>query len=420
MKRIVSLLLVAICVLSCFVGSTTVAFAANKYKPPKVSFTYGQGGIWVSTNTSIGPSEYYRFYVKTSRNGSWERIGTTSDSEIRYATWNGGTTYYFTVRIVNARGGFLSDFNTYSCYYCNTPGSLNANQTSKGIRVTWDKCYGVTKYRVYWQASNGGWIAQGDVYGNSFVDTNPKKDWWNVYTVRGLDSDGDWCTSYKPNGCSCWQGGPNSTRATVNDIMRGIHNDDSDYRNPARYWSYSEIPAGADWCTGFANYVIGKSCGYWRFGGEWHRGAYWNSDYEDGEVYQYDSAGNKQWNYNSPACWHPLTDVWARWANNHGIFRWADEYEPEIGDVVFFINEGLSYDIDNISHVGIVYNAANNNTVWTVEGNTGGGEAYETHVNPYAYLLKNGRLRSSNRVGRYIAGYISMKDIYYRTAYDNE
>ena len=70
--------------------------------------------------------------------------------------------------------------------------------------------------------------------------------------------------------------------------------------------------------------------------------------------------------------------------------------------------------------------AANNNTVWTVEGNTGNMDSFESTVNPYVYLEINGKLRNTSPgatitgKSRYIAGYISMRDIYYRTAYEHE
>lgn len=307
------------------------------------------------------------------------------------------------------------------------PTGLDAYQTSHGIEITWNFCPGVNRYRVYWQTSDGGWAAQGDVYENYFIDTNPRKDWWNVYTVRGIDSRGNWVTDYNPYGCQCWQGGPGNTEYVVTDIMRRIHHFDGYYSWHEPYCKYSDIPMGDDWCsewcTGFANYVIGQSCGSWRFGGEYHCGAYWDSTREeviDPDIY------NDNGSYNNPACWHPVTSVWAKNARDHGIFRQPFEYEPEIGDIVFFTPDGQADTFDNISHVGIVYMAANNNTVWTVEGNTGDANSFESTVNPYAYMEINGKLRNTSpgaRItakSRYIAGYISMSDIYYRTAYEHE
>lgn len=390
MKRILCLILATICVLSCFIGSVAVVSAAEQ--PLKLTFNQSQGGIKIYTNGVTNSSRWYRFYVKTSKNGSWQRFTEVRANNTFYSTNTGGKTYYFTARPVDNNGKFLADYRTYSCYYCNTPGSLKAEQTNRGIKITWDKCYGVTKYRVYWKTSDGGWARQGDTYDNYFVDTRPKNDWTNVYTVRGLDSDGDWCTGFKTNGCSCYQGGPQTTLRFIQALGKEVSADNPDFRRPEKYWTYSGLPKGSEWCTGFANYCIGKCCGSWRFAGE----------------YGY---------YDSPSSWHPYTSYWAQWANEDGIFRQPDEYTPESGDIVFFTTEGDADTWANVCHVGIVY-LAGDQFVHTLEGNTGNMNPSNSRVNSYAYLKMNDGYYHGNAIAnRYISGFISMRDIYNRAAY---
>lgn len=375
---------------------------------PTLSFTYLERGISMTVNLPSNQSWYYRYYVRTT-NTSWSRIGKdTKSNTCSYSTTNGGTTYYFTVRCVKD-GQFLTGFKTHSVYYCNVPGSLTATQQSKGIKVTWDKCYGVSKYRVYRKTIGTSWKAIANVSGGSYVDGHPVCDFKNIYTVRGLDSKGNWCTGYKSAGISCYQGGLDLTVAVVDNIVDGVYAKDRNVIAPDRYWSYSGIPEGADWCTGFANYVIGKSCGSWRFAGEWHSGATWNSDYEE-------STGHG--NYNNPACWHPYTDVWSRWANNCGIFQQPYEYVPKKGDIIFFRSSQIDT-FDTVSHVGIVVSATKN-TITTVEGNGNGKSASASQVCVFKYNKSgNTWMSDSSNPGRtrWVSGFIKMSDIYNRTIY---
>lgn len=388
---------------------------------PKLYFTYLPGAIKISASDEPMSSRWnFRFYIGNSRNGPWVRLKETPNNymKLNIPSNGGGETYYFTVRIVSVPllgGHFLTNYKGQSVYYCNTPGSLEAEQMSRGIRVSWDACYGVSKYRVYWRNTQGQWVREADVSGTSYTDTNPKKDWTNVYTVRGLDSDGDWCTGFKSKGCSCFQGGPYTTDFFMDTLLKGVDSRDGNVVKPNQYWSYSGIPWGCNWCTGFCNFVIGRSCGAWRFGGEWHRGAYWNGAYEEGEVYRYDGEGNKQWNYNNPADWHPNADKWAWWAYVDDIFYQPTQIIPKKGDIIFFVPRGDRDTFDNITHVGIVV-SANGTKIETVEGNTGDDDASDARVNRYTYTWSHstGHYQNSDR---FVSGYIRMADIYNRTIY---
>lgn len=385
---------------------------AELLSAPKLYFTHLPGAIKISASDEPMSSRWnFRFYIGNSRNGPWVRLKETPNNymKLNIPSNGGGETYYFTVRIVSVPllgGHFLTNYKGQSVYYCNTPGSLEAEQMSRGIRVSWDACYGVSKYRVYWRNTQGQWVREADVSGTSYTDTNPKKDWTNVYTVRGLDSDGDWCTGFKSQGCSCFQGGPDTTERLVSILIRGINEGDPDVIKPNHYWNYSGIPAGADWCTGFCNFVIGRACGSWRFAGEFHSGANFDWDYEE-------RTGHG--NYNNPADWHPYTNQWASWANADGIFYQPTEIVPKRGDIIFFVNRGKRDSYSNISHVGIVI-YADGRKIETIEGNTGSDSASSARVNRYTYNWSGsaGRYQSDKR---FVSGYVRMSDIYNRTIY---
>ena len=389
--------------------------------PLPISLTHLSKAILIDNGMgNVKCSWYYRYYVKTSKNAAWTRLAETSDNTYVYNTDVGGKTYYFTVRAVSHDGKFLTKYQTHSIYYCNTPGSLKADQMSRGIKVSWDKCYGVTKYRLYRKTPNG-WTKLVDTPNNYFVDTNPYLDEYNCYTVRGLDSDGDWCTYYKTQGIKCYQGGPNKTINIVDDLVKAVKSQ-SDYSKvgPQTYWNYSGIPDGCDWCTGFANWVIGKSCGSWRFAGEYHSGCTFNWNYEE-------STGHG--NYNNPADWHPYTSQWSKWAYLDHIFYQPWELNPKKGDIVFFRKYGADDTFANVGHVGIVVESKGN-TLTTVEGNADGRSPDNARVRLYTYTKckVNGRWTwcssfvtpkpaDYSGTNRLVSGFIRMEDIYNRKIY---
>ena len=426
MKRFVrsctSILLLTLCILSCLMVRTITASAAEidleelsaqienqlaeegngKLAPaPDLSFDYSERGVTMTVNLPSNSIWYYRFYVW--KNGTWNRIGTDrKENYCSYEIADSGITYHFTVRAVINKT-FLTEYKNQSVYFCKTPSSLKATHISNGIKVSWDICNGINKYRVFWLNTKGKWVREADTYNNYYIDKNPKKDWANCYTVRGLDSDGNYCSGYKI-GCLCYQGGPVNTESVVNNIVNQVQKGNSEFTYPNKYWNYSGIPNGADWCTGFCNYVIGKSCGSWRFAGEFHKGAKFDWNHEESTGYG---------NYNNPADWHPYTNQWAKWAATDGIFYQPYELVPSKGDIVFFVQNGKRDTYNNICHVGIVV-SADGETVTTIEGNTGNASATAARVNLYTYN-KSGTTYKSNRL--FISGYIRMKDVYYRTIY---
>ena len=390
--------------------------------PLPLTLTHLSKSIRLDTGLMVSKFYQFRYYVKTSKNGSWTRLTETSNTSYVYNTSVGGKTYYFTVRAVSNDGRFLSDYKTHSIYYCNVPGSLKAEQLSRGIKVTWDKCVGVSKYRLYRKLSNG-WTKLVDTPNNYYVDTNPLLDQNTTYTVRGLDGRGNWCTYFKTAGVSCFTGGPQTTSKLVDRLVVSAkaQSPASDVM-PQMYWGYSAIPAGADWCTGFANYVIGKSCGSWRFGGEWH------SSFEIDRSCE-EELGNIYSTYNNPADWHPYTSTWSRWAYNDDIFYQPWELNPKKGDVVFFRKEGDADTFANVGHVGIVV-SSNGDTLTTIEGNADGKSQMDSRVRLYTYkkCTVNGRQtwrsysvtpRPSGYSSktRLVSGFIRMSDIYNRKVY---
>ena len=104
---------------------------------------------------------------------------TYVDSDVR----NGGT-YTYTVRCVDANGNFVSGYNNTGWTYTYVYGTVNypefnLTNESNGVRISWKSMNGVHAYKVFYKNSKGGTY---------------------TYTVRGVDANGSYVTSFLSSG----------------------------------------------------------------------------------------------------------------------------------------------------------------------------------------------------------------------------
>ena len=125
---------------------------------------------------------------------------TYVDSDVR----NGGT-YTYTVRCVDANGNFVSGYNNTGWTYTYVYGTVNypefnLTNESNGVRISWKSMNGVHAYKVFYKNSKGGWTAMDTVTGTSYLDTDVRKGGTYTYTVRGVDANGSYVTSFLSSG----------------------------------------------------------------------------------------------------------------------------------------------------------------------------------------------------------------------------
>lgn len=143
----------------------------------------------------------YRVYYKNS-NGNWIKMTETAATEYVHSNAVSGTSYTYTVRCVNSKGGFTSDFDRTgykSTYKAPDPEINKAESVDGGLKVSWKKISGVPKYRVFRYGSDG-WERLADVTGTSYTDKNVKSGTEYRYTLRSLDSSGNYSSGYSKAG----------------------------------------------------------------------------------------------------------------------------------------------------------------------------------------------------------------------------
>ena len=169
--------------------------------PPKISSLANiNGGVEIKWNT-LKYADGYRVYRKTKNTG-WTRIGNTEDNTFKDTNVKSGTAYTYTVRCVNEDGNFASYFNNgKSVTFVKTPTINKIENTATGSKISWGKCSGASKYRVYY-LKNKSWKVLGNTSATSFTHNKLKSETKYTYTVRCLDSKGNFVSGYDKNGTS--------------------------------------------------------------------------------------------------------------------------------------------------------------------------------------------------------------------------
>ena len=171
------------------------------FAPPVISSLQNvSGGVTVkwSKNSAI---DSYRIYRKTKNTG-WKRIGTSDSSSFTDTTASSGINYTYTLRALDAENNFVSYCNGgKSVTYVKAPTINKIENTVTGSKISWGKCSGASKYRVYY-LKNKSWKALGNTSATSFTHNKLKSETKYTYTVRCLDSKGNFASGYDKNGTS--------------------------------------------------------------------------------------------------------------------------------------------------------------------------------------------------------------------------
>ena len=177
----------------------------NKYfdiVPIITSLTNTTGGIKLSWNKVDG-AYGYRIYQKTS-NG-WKRIKDTTATSFTDSAVSANQTKTYTIRCIDKNGKTVSGFYSKGWSKKYTPVAPTISKlenTSSGIKLSWNKVTGVYGYRLYYKPASGGWKRFKDTTATSFTDSGVVPNKIETYTIRCLDKDGNTISGFNSNGWS--------------------------------------------------------------------------------------------------------------------------------------------------------------------------------------------------------------------------
>ena len=191
-------------------GNTVSGFNSKgwsiKYTPvaPTISkLENTSGGIKLTWNKIAGVYGYRLYYRPAS--GGWKRFKDTTATTYTDAAVKSGRTETYTIRCIDKNGNTVSGYNSKGWSQKYTPVAPTISKlenTSGGIKLTWNKIAGVYGYRLYYRPASGGWKRFKDTTATTYTDAAVKSGRTETYTIRCIDKNGNTVSGYNSKGWS--------------------------------------------------------------------------------------------------------------------------------------------------------------------------------------------------------------------------
>ena len=159
------------------------------------------GGLKVSWEAVDGAPMYTVF---RKADGVWTEIGNTASPSFTDKDVVSGEKYSYTVSCADPEtGAGLSrhDSNGVSAVYVAAPEITTVQNLKEGVKLSWDKVPGASKYRVFIKQGDS-WKKLGDTSDSSYLHESAVSQRYYTYTVRALDANNNFISGYFKNGFS--------------------------------------------------------------------------------------------------------------------------------------------------------------------------------------------------------------------------
>ena len=179
---------------------------SKKYTPaaPTISkLENTSSGIKLNWNKITGAYGYRLYYKPAS--GGWKRFKDTTATSFTDSGVVPNKTETYTIRCLDKDGNTISGFNSngWSIKYVPVAPTISKlENTSSGIKISWNKIAGVYGYRLYYKTSSGGWKRFKDTTATSFTDSGVSPNRTETYTIRCIDKNGNTVSGYNSKGWS--------------------------------------------------------------------------------------------------------------------------------------------------------------------------------------------------------------------------
>lgn len=177
--------------------STYKAKSFTYFASPEVTLANNTSAITVTWD-KIGGAKSYYVYRKTSGGDSWKKVATVSKNIYTDRDVKNNKTYFYTVKAYN--GDILSAYNTdgWKIKRLSAPALNNIKNTASGIKISWSKVKGASKYIVMRKTSTSGWEEIKTTSSLSFTDKSAKAGKTYTYTVKAIS--GNYSSTYIASG----------------------------------------------------------------------------------------------------------------------------------------------------------------------------------------------------------------------------
>ena len=183
--------------------TATCKVTVNLPAPQITGLANTTGGIKISWNKVDGAYGYRLYYKPVS--GGWKRFKDTTATSFTDSGVVPNKTETYTIRCIDKNGNTISGFNSTGWSKKYTPVAPTISKlenTSGGIKISWNKIAGVYGYRLYYKTSSGGWKRFKDTTATSFTDSGVSPNRTETYTIRCIDKNGNTISGFNSTGWS--------------------------------------------------------------------------------------------------------------------------------------------------------------------------------------------------------------------------
>lgn len=177
-------------------------YKVNLSTPQITSLKNTTGGVKLQWNKVNGAYGYRLYYRPAS--GGWKRFKDTTSTSFTDSSVVPNKTETYTIRCLDKDGNTISGFNSkgWSIKYVPVAPTISKlENTSSGIKLTWNKIAGVYGYRLYHKTSTG-WKRFKDTTATSFTDSGVTANKTETYTIRCIDKGGNTVSGFNSKGWS--------------------------------------------------------------------------------------------------------------------------------------------------------------------------------------------------------------------------
>ena len=178
-------------------------YKVNLSTPQITSLKNTTGGVKLQWNKVDGAYGYRLYYRPAS--GGWKRFKDTTATSFTDSGVSPNRTETYTIRCLDKDGNTISGFNSngWSIKYVPVAPTISKlENTSSGIKLTWNKIAGVYGYRLYYKPVSGGWKRFKDTTATSFTDSGVVPNKTETYTIRCIDKNGNTVSGFNSKGWS--------------------------------------------------------------------------------------------------------------------------------------------------------------------------------------------------------------------------
>lgn len=184
-------------------GGWSQTYSLPRSIPHVTKLENTSNGIKISWNKVEGVYGYRLYYKYPGKD--WKRFKDTTATSFTDTGVSAGRTETYTIRCIDSNGNTFSGYNSDGWskkYEPVAPTITKLENTSNGVKISWNKVPGVYGYRLYYKYPGQDWKRFKDTTGTSFTDTGVKSGRTETYTIRCIDKNGNTISGYNPSGWS--------------------------------------------------------------------------------------------------------------------------------------------------------------------------------------------------------------------------